>query len=533
MTSKGKSGSSSLFQCVDGVGAIDIAPEWKKNAQLTDATAQAAQVQTSEHHTQTVEMNTVELQTEVPDFSHIKDNSAQLADFLNAVEPTIREQLAKNLKSKAFDDYTVDWEESKDEVKCLHSLQNKTTDGTTYPCTDVAFNSSGTILAVAYGHHNHSGWCTHGTNLCTWSLGRQINPDKPTKSIELQNCLMCIAFHPKAPSILCGGTFDGDVVVWDLNNEEEPTIMNTEAWSQSAKDRSGSRKDTLCHEEPIAKVCWVPDPRDLNNFNIASISGDGTAFMWTMKNRLQTPFAGFRVARRDIGMKPVVHGGTSLSFVKNDWNQCLVGTEDGHVYEVILQNQFFDKGGDVKTAIDRSHITKEFDTHYGPVTSVEASPYARNVFLSCSTDGSVSVRTVAKSTSLVSFQPSNKCLFAAKWSPFRPLVFAVGDSHGSLFVYDLNDSKVHPVVVLQVTDDEVTKDNYSLSSAKKDNPIYTIAFNNHPTYNNMIATGDSTGVVKVWQLNTQLTSAAVSEEEMLIAMSDVGGADAEDPNTNE
>lgn len=52
---------------------------------------------------------------------------------------------------------------------------------------------------------------------------------------------MCVQCHPEKPSIVAGGTFSGEVVVWDTNATDEPLIAR-------------SKIDDYFHREPITKV---------------------------------------------------------------------------------------------------------------------------------------------------------------------------------------------------------------------------------------------------------------------------------------
>ena len=66
------------------------------------------------------------------------------------------------------------------------------------------------LIQVRFGQYEHEDWCTHKTSLCTWNLDRRnIKEEKPDTTIEIPSCLMCLAFHPKNPAIIAGGTFNG------------------------------------------------------------------------------------------------------------------------------------------------------------------------------------------------------------------------------------------------------------------------------------------------------------------------------------
>ena len=65
-------------------------------------------------------------------------------------------------------------------------------------------------MFYSYGRHDHEDWCYHKSSLCTWNLERRnIDTNKADTVIEMPCCLTCIAFHPKKPSWIVGGTFNG------------------------------------------------------------------------------------------------------------------------------------------------------------------------------------------------------------------------------------------------------------------------------------------------------------------------------------
>lgn len=55
---------------------------------------------------------------------------------------------------------------------------------------------------------------------------------------------------------------------------------------------------------------------------------------------------------------------------------------------------------------------------------------SRNLFLSAGTDGHVHLYSMLQAQPLTSLQLSHKYLFAVRWSPVRPLVFAAASGEG-------------------------------------------------------------------------------------------------------
>lgn len=52
---------------------------------------------------------------------------------------------------------------------------------------------------------------------------------------------MCVAFHPMHPAMVAGGTFNGDIHMWNTSAEGDPLLAS-------------SRLSELGHKEPVAKV---------------------------------------------------------------------------------------------------------------------------------------------------------------------------------------------------------------------------------------------------------------------------------------
>jgi len=90
---------------------------------------------------------------------------------------------------------------------------------------------------------------------------------------------MCVACHPVRPSIVAAGTFNGEVVVWDMNNTDDPVIAR-------------SSIDDYFHREPVQRVEWMRDFSSKDHL-LASVSADGKVLFWTLKNKLTYPIQGY------------------------------------------------------------------------------------------------------------------------------------------------------------------------------------------------------------------------------------------------
>ena len=90
--------------------------------------------------------------------------------------------------------------------------------------------------------------------------------------------------------------------------------------------------------------------------------------------------------------------------------------------------------------------------HAGPVHAVSASPFDPSLALSCGLDGQVRICSSLFRQPVVELAPSDSYLFAAQWSPTRPLLVAVGAgwlaAHLIPRVYAMSARKGLPVLLV-------------------------------------------------------------------------------------
>jgi WD40 repeat protein len=91
----------------------------------------------------------------------------------------------------------------------------------------VSWSSNGSTLAVGYGKHNHHTWCEHSSAVSIWSIFRRdFDPLKPNADIDVGNCVTSLAFHPENPTLLAGGTFNGEIFMWNVF-KSEPVVCSS------------------------------------------------------------------------------------------------------------------------------------------------------------------------------------------------------------------------------------------------------------------------------------------------------------------
>uniref|UniRef100_A0A8D2LV42 WD repeat domain 34 n=1 Tax=Varanus komodoensis TaxID=61221 RepID=A0A8D2LV42_VARKO len=412
---------------------------------------------------------------------------AGLRTFLQSVEEAVIRELDKNWKSHAFDGFEVNWADQNETVTCLHSLSYPEAQANDLQVTSVSWNATGAVLACSYGKLGDGDWSTEKSYVCAWNLDRRaLDPRRPGAVVEVPGAVMSVAFHPRQPSLIAGGLFSGEVLVWDVSRLEDPLI-----W------RTGMTEDT--HTDPVYQVGWVRDSRHGHSFRILSVSTDGKILMWQEERdgrlRVADGFA-LRLQQipRSTRLKKHTHGDTavgvtSLSFSHFEPSVFVVGTEGGCLLKcstAVETTALLQKSSSIALKAPAQFV---FSLHGGPIYSVSCSPFHRNLFLNGGTDGHVHLHSMLQAQPLLSIQLSKKYVFGVRWSPVRPLVFAAASGEGEVQLFDLGKSSQKPSLTIKQGSDQ--------------SPVYSLEFNHKRPQ--LLAAGDSSGVVKIWQLSSDFT----------------------------
>ena len=380
-------------------------------------------------------------------------DSSELNSFLMECRDGLEETLLRNVQSKAFDNHDVSWDEGHDQVDCIHSLRHRAaavSNGGADACTAVAWNASGTVVAAAYGPLDRHDWPLCESVLCTWAvLRRTLDPSKADIALMLPDSLTCLAFHPENPSLLAGGAFNGDVMLWDLSASGDLLVGK-------------SVMDAYTHHDPVQQLAWTRHPAHRGHV-LCSLSSEGRLLLWSPDARMRYPSLGFRLTtlatHAAAPRKP--EGCASFAFSHEDPTTFVVGLEAGQLYKCsLLANEERSvelvqmQRGEAKwsaaaaalmTRVPASHyprlklrIEKEavlahetevsprtvfaaqpepdvlfrspasfaYEAHSGPVYNTSFSPFHRNLFLSVATDASVRVHLSTSQTCHWDVQPS-------------------------------------------------------------------------------------------------------------------------------
>ncbi|KAM0483077.1 hypothetical protein ACHAPX_002522 [Trichoderma viride] len=261
--------------------------------------------------------------------------------------------------------------------------------------------------------------------------------NRPEYVFTAQSDILTAKFSPYHPNLIVGGSYSGQVLLWDTRAKAAP-VQKTPLTGYG-------------HAHPIYSVDIVGTQ---NANNIISCSTDGVVCGWSMDVfaqpqellELKNPSQA-KVAVEDVSP-------TCLSFPQTDPTFFLVGSEEGTIFPC----HRYDRAG-AKAGVDKKISYKG---HMAPVMSVDFHPARGPVDLgdlaiSSSLDWSVKlwkVRAPAATSTigagdgavspLLDFVRED-VVYDAKWSPVKPSVFALVDGAGWLEFWDIAIDTEEPV----------------------------------------------------------------------------------------
>ncbi|KAI0146628.1 WD40-repeat-containing domain protein [Pestalotiopsis sp. NC0098] len=266
--------------------------------------------------------------------------------------------------------------------------------------------------------------------------------DRPEYVFHAQSDILTAKFSPFHPNLIIGGTYSGQVLIWD-NREKSAPVQKTPL--------TGSG-----HSHPVYSIDIVGTQ---NANNVISVSTDGQLCSWSV-DMLSQPQEHLTLTNPHPAKFDDV-APTTMAFPAADPTYFLVGSEEGVMYPC----HRYDRAG-AKAGVD-SRVA--YRGHTGPIMSVDfhqpRGPVdLGDLVLSSSLDWSVKlwkVRAPAATSTLVesggtSVKPlidfvREDVVYDAAWSPTRPGVFSLVDGAGSLEIWDLSVETEIPVAKISPT----------------------------------------------------------------------------------
>jgi len=293
------------------------------------------------------------------------------------------------------------------------------------------------ILAAGYGDFE---FASEKSGLaCCWSLK---NPEYPERMYKLPCSVTSLDWCGSRPNLLAVGTSDGTVVVFDVSLPTDKPIVSSE-----------DQPHHLKHVNTVWVVKWAKfgtqDQKEALDESIISGSSDGRILKGVMVPnkgvqvtdlmRIKRVLKDTKTAANSKGQAAFMAlRGTcmSLDFWKQDPHVYLLGTEDGSVHKC-------------STSYSEQFVTNYFG-HGGPIYNTEWSPFAEDLFMTCSADWTMRIWDHTNEEALKTLKFSSKAILDCAWSPHSSTVMA-SVSDGGLSIWDLSVKELDPIVVLDTT----------------------------------------------------------------------------------
>ena len=274
--------------------------------------------------------------------------------------------------------------------------------------------------------------------VCVWNLHMV---DRPEYVFHAPSDVLACTFSPFHPNLVAGGTYSGQVLLWDTRAKHLPVL-------KSPLSASG-------HTHPVYALSIVGTP---NAHNLVSASTDGTVCAWAL-DMLARPQEALELVHPAHAKTDEV-AVTSLAFAHNETATFWVGTEEGTVFTANRYDRAGSKAGLVQNELYR--------THSGPVLGIDFHPLVgpidfSDLFLTCGVDWTVRLwraragvtdasrpaaaamappSSAATAPTIVppisTFEEADDYVFDVRWHPTHPAVFGTVDGAGRFDIYNLN-----------------------------------------------------------------------------------------------
>ncbi|XP_053483004.1 dynein, cytoplasmic 1, intermediate chain 2a isoform X6 [Ictalurus furcatus] len=274
------------------------------------------------------------------------------------------------------------------------------------------------LLVASYNNNEEAPHEPDGVAL-VWNM--KYKKTTPEYVFHCQSAVMSAAFVKFHPNLVVGGTYSGQIVLWDNRSNKRTPVQRTPL-------------SAAAHTHPVYCVNVVGTQ---NAHNLISISTDGKMCSWSL-DMLSQPQDSMELVFKQSKSVAV----TSMSFPLGDVNNFVVGSEDGSVYTSCRHGS-------------KAGISEMFEGHHGPITGIHCHTAAGSVdfshlFLTSSFDWTIKLWSTKNNKPLYSFEDNSDYVYDVMWSPVHPALFACVDGVGHLDLWNLNNDTEVPTASVTV-----------------------------------------------------------------------------------
>uniref|UniRef100_A0A673LX19 Cytoplasmic dynein 1 intermediate chain 2-like n=1 Tax=Sinocyclocheilus rhinocerous TaxID=307959 RepID=A0A673LX19_9TELE len=268
------------------------------------------------------------------------------------------------------------------------------------------------LLVASYNNNEEAPHEPDGVAL-VWNM--KYKKTTPEYVFHCQSAVMSAVFAKFHPNLVVGGTYSGQIVLWDNRSNRRTPVQRTPL-------------SAAAHTHPVYCVNVVGTQ---NAHNLISISTDGKMCSWSL-DMLSQPQDSMELVFKQSKSVAV----TSMSFPLGDVNNFVVGSEDGSVYTACRHGS-------------RAGISEMFEGHHGPITGIHCHTAAgpvdfSHLFLTASFDWTVKLWSTKNNKPLYSFEDNSDYVYDVMWSPVHPALFACVDGLGRVDLWNLNNDTEYP-----------------------------------------------------------------------------------------
>lgn len=381
-----------------------------------------------------------------------EDEEKSLAQFLSKISGNVLKELDKNDASNAMARLvTLDFEDEEDiKSERVQCFEPPTMEITKIQVSCVSWNCTGSLLAVGFSSQDHDTWCSHSGLINFYNTEKSA----PTRSIKTKSCVTSVSMHPYELSLVAAGMYSGEVCTYNLNLEDVDLAL----------------KSNIDESSRVTQVSWEYAEGTSTRPLLAVSSLDGTLSLFHVT--LQT--GSMTLSKKLIISDPVTSarpGVLCFAFAPRRAHSFISGVEGGSLYS----------GSSLEPA--HAPVRSSFASHATNVTCLSFCTHSSAKeawFLSGSLD-EVRLYDLESPAPLHTISCKNYCLGVA-WSVTQPQVIFYWGNSLTVTVYNITRRA------------EIT----SLDMNNQDRTITALDVNTKVP--SLLATGNDTGEVQVWQI---------------------------------
>ncbi|UZJ54845.1 hypothetical protein CBS101457_004165 [Exobasidium rhododendri] len=281
--------------------------------------------------------------------------------------------------------------------------------------------------------------------------------DRPEFVFHAQTDVLSTCFSPFHPNLVIGGTYSGQILVWDTRARSLPIL-------KTPLSAAG-------HTHPVYSIQMIGTQ---NAHNLMTASTDGTVCSW-MLDMLARPQETLELLNSSHPKTDEVSV-TVLGFPDQETTNFWVGTEEGNIYQAARYDRAGFKAGLNTSEVYRGHAAPITGLHFHPLHgSVDFS----ELFLSSSMDwtsrlwrlkgnsttaaaattasAAATIRSGGNTTQrgesiapILTLEEANDYVYDVAWHTVHPALFAQVDGSGRFDLFNLNIDAERPIVSITV-----------------------------------------------------------------------------------